>query len=313
MFTEDLIQRLRGNGLNVRDIRGLLPRNGTWMLRPLSAIKRIAVHYDAENRPHAYDSLERYKSEAQYHINKDWGGGAHGDGIMYHIIVDNVGDVFFCRDFEDVTWHVGNPNYSAVAVKFDGTEGQEPTREQAESAQKVFEVLCYRCPEFPASQGDLWGHREFTQFGGNPTACPGLFIELAIGYRDNRDTHADRYPYDYPPAQPAPIPEPEPEPIPEPVPELPIEEPIPEPQEPSVQPIENNIEVSMLLTKIKSLLGSLRFWIVTLTYIVAILSAIAAGGLTLEVFFKITQIWLGAVVGIGTLDSISEKLGAAKK
>jgi hypothetical protein len=237
MTTDDLIQRLKNNGLVVHDIRGQLPRNGTWMRRPVSAIKRIAVHYDAENRPHEYDSLQRYKNEAQYHINKDWGGGAHGDGIMYALIIDNVGDVFVCRDIEDVTWHVGNPNYSALATKYDGTEGQEPTREQAESAQKVLEVLCYRCPEFPASQGDVWGHQEFVQFGGNATACPGLFLELAIGYRDNRDINAGRYTYDWPknPApQPTPTPVPTPTPTPTPVPEptptpVPTPEPTPEP------------------------------------------------------------------------------------
>jgi len=110
---------------------------------------------------------------------------------------------------------------------------------------------------------------------------------------------------------PTPIPTPQPEPTPEPESQpQPIPEPIPVPQEPSVQiPIENKIEVIMLLAKIKNLLGSIRFWIVTLTYVIAILSALAAGALTIDVFFRATEIWLGAIVAIGTVDKVAEKIG----
>ena len=52
-------------------------------------------------------------------------------------------------------------------------------------------------------------------------------------------------------------------------------------------------------TKIKALLGSVRFWIVTLTAIISVLS----GTPVLETF----QVWAAAVTAIGTLDSIATK------
>jgi hypothetical protein len=215
MFADLLIPRLRAAGLTVTDVRNLLPRNGTWMTRPLSAIKRIAHHYDADFRPHSYDTLARLKRQAQYHINKDWGGGAHGDGLMYAISVDNVGEVFICRNFEEVTWHVGNPNYSAVATKYDCGGDQDPTREQIEAMAKITNVLTTKCPEFPAGRAEYFGHKEFAQFGGTATACPGKFMAEILRFRETGKVDPTRYAYDWPVA-PAPTPPPAPDPTPQP-------------------------------------------------------------------------------------------------
>lgn len=70
-----------------------------------------------------------------------------------------------------------------------------------------------------------------------------------------------------------------------------------------------------MFDKIKAILGSVRFWIVTLTAVVAVLEALTAGTLTLEYVFNTVQVWLVAVVGIGTLDSVATKFstGAKKK
>lgn len=68
--------------------------------------------------------------------------------------------------------------------------------------------------------------------------------------------------------------------------------------------------------KIKILFSSIRFWIITLTMIIAILeeySSVIGGGIALADLFGIIQVWLIAVVGIGTLDSIATKFGTAKK
>ena len=218
MLVDNLIPRLRKAGLTVHDIRGALPRNGRWLGRPLSAITGIACHWDAEYRPRVYDSLARYQAQARYHINKDWGGGARGDGLMYAIKVDNVGDVFICRDFEDVTWHVGNLNYSYVGVCFDGTTNQQPTKEQIIAKGKLLEVLSYQCPEFPASQADVRGHREVPQ---NSTACNGSFLPETQNYRANRRVNPDLYAWDYPPQAPAPTPAPPAPPAPAPQPAKP--------------------------------------------------------------------------------------------
>lgn len=203
-LTDAIIQRLRNAGLTVHDIRGRLPRNGSWMRRPVNVIQILANHHDAEPRPHAYDSVARYIAQANFHIRKDWGGGARGDGLMYFAKVDNVGDWFICRDVEDVLWSVGDKNYVTLSVCYDGTSGQGATREQITAMGKGLEVLSYHCPEFPAGQGNCLGHQEVP---GNSTACPGDFLNATRDYRNHRNTFPERYAWDYPPpAPPAPPP-----------------------------------------------------------------------------------------------------------
>jgi len=161
------------HGLPVQDIRGKLPRNPNGnprQRRPLSAITGIAVHWDAEERPDAYNSLARYVAQANYHIQKDWGNGLRGDGLMYHFKIDNAGGIFWTRDLEDVLYAVKDGNESHLSICLDCGEGQKPTREQAEALQKLLDELCFKHPEFPAGQAQVRGHKEV---GGNSTTCPG--------------------------------------------------------------------------------------------------------------------------------------------
>ena len=67
----------------------------------------------------------------------------------------------------------------------------------------------------------------------------------------------------------------------------------------------------MLKIKIKEILGSIRFWIMTLTAAVAVLEAWNVGALDLSFVFKTIEIWLGAIVALGTFDSVASKFGAA--
>ena len=62
-----------------------------------------------------------------------------------------------------------------------------------------------------------------------------------------------------------------------------------------------------MINKFKALLGSSRFWLLTLGLAVALLQAGVDGGLTLAFLFQAVEVWLGAVVGLGTLDSIATK------
>ena len=64
-----------------------------------------------------------------------------------------------------------------------------------------------------------------------------------------------------------------------------------------------------MLEKIKEILGSIRFWIVTLTAILALLQALSNGTLSADIIFDTLQIWLATVVGIGTLDSVATRFG----
>lgn len=59
-----------------------------------------------------------------------------------------------------------------------------------------------------------------------------------------------------------------------------------------------------LWEKLKAILGSIRFWIVTLGMVVAVLEAIASGAT--NTIPEIIMGWLGIVVGIGTVDKLAE-------
>jgi hypothetical protein len=61
--------------------------------------------------------------------------------------------------------------------------------------------------------------------------------------------------------------------------------------------------------KAKSLFGSIRFWMVTAGAVVATLAKV---GVITEDVAKIIITYLGTVVGIGTADSIAEKLSSKK-
>ena len=64
-------------------------------------------------------------------------------------------------------------------------------------------------------------------------------------------------------------------------------------------------------TKLGAILGSVRFWIVTLTAIIAVLEAHAGGG-GLTAILDVVKLWLITVAGIGTADSIAERIGVSK-
>ncbi len=67
-----------------------------------------------------------------------------------------------------------------------------------------------------------------------------------------------------------------------------------------------------LKQKFIELLNSTRFWTITATAVVAILGAIQSGSLDMNFVLSTIKVWLIAVAGVGTLDSIAEK-SATKK
>ena len=59
-----------------------------------------------------------------------------------------------------------------------------------------------------------------------------------------------------------------------------------------------------MIEKIKAILGSVRFWIVTLTAVVAILNG--------QPVLEVVQVWLGAIATLGTLDSVAKNFAGTK-
>lgn len=67
-----------------------------------------------------------------------------------------------------------------------------------------------------------------------------------------------------------------------------------------------------MIDKIRQILGSIRFYIATFAWLSDYLAAIAANGFDVVVLFQQVAYWLATVVGIGTADSIAEKISAKK-
>jgi hypothetical protein len=185
-----LMPALRARGVEVVDLRGVLPCNTTypliktWSTRPVAAISLAVVHYDAQPlRPDgAYNAVARYAAEAQYHINQDWGGGYHAPGLAYHLKIDGAGRAYICQEVESVTWNANDANGIDYAICVDLGEGQQPTPEQLVTLQRALDVLDQDCPELPCSHATTYGHGELQSYG-NSTACPGALLPYVQRYR----------------------------------------------------------------------------------------------------------------------------------
>ena len=57
----------------------------------------------------------------------------------------------------------------------------------------------------------------------------------------------------------------------------------------------------VMVNKVLAILGSVRFWIVTLTAALAILQGQDPS--------TVAQVWLAAIAAIGTIDKAAEKIG----
>lgn len=167
--------------------------------RPVKNIASIIVHHDAVTRPHDYDTMAHLRSEAAGHTLK------LGPGLQYHYSIDNVGEIFWCRDHTATLWQAGNlaVNRSSIAVKLDGyfhsPVNQQPTREQLEALNQLLDKLCTQHPEFPATTGDVYGHRQIVG-----TSCPGdtLYPYVDEYRRTGNVTIPTSIGYDWPSYQP---------------------------------------------------------------------------------------------------------------
>lgn len=189
--------------------------------RRVNQITAIAVHHDATDRPHDYDSVARYKSEAAGHYNR------LGPGLQYHFKIDNTGVIFAIRPLTTWLYAVGSAaNVTTLNICLDGNfEYQQPTLEQYEALKQLLDNLCTQHPEFPAVQANVYPHQQFSA-----TACCGA--NLLPFVNEYRNTGGNpRIPagavYDWPefqpqtahtePVEPAPAPAPVPQTTPAPV------------------------------------------------------------------------------------------------
>jgi N-acetylmuramoyl-L-alanine amidase len=189
------MQTKQTTNLVITDITLQLPRHPTdpnYRTRPMSAITKIVVHYDAVAVPPpkdgalGYDPIARYISQAKYHMGKNWNEGrgpiVRGFGLMYHYRVSADGRLWRTQPDNLVTWHARNANYAGLAVCCDLGPGQQPTQAQLVGLNALLHHLCYERPDFPASRPDVWGHGELTD-AGNHTPCPAALTPWVREYR----------------------------------------------------------------------------------------------------------------------------------
>ena len=65
-----------------------------------------------------------------------------------------------------------------------------------------------------------------------------------------------------------------------------------------------------ILAKLKELLGSRRFWLLTSTAIIAVLKL---DPITLPELLTIVQVWMIGITAVGTIDSFGRLAGGSKK
>lgn len=165
------------------DIRHQLPRNGVFPTRPLGAVKILAVHYDGSDVQDGTNTLTLYRTEAQFHISKDWGGGAHGYGLEYHYCIARDGSIYQTEDEEALTWNATNANTLDLAIKVDSGPNTPPTRPQFAALEQLLDWLTTERPDIPAERSGVYGHGELVEYG-NSTACPGApLLDWVRAYR----------------------------------------------------------------------------------------------------------------------------------
>lgn len=170
------------------DIRGKLQtatdgNRGPLRTIPMSRKRGVVVHYRAVVTTPApgYDS---FASDATYHVNKDWGQGSRGDGIMYHIGIGWDAKAYWMRDFNRVLWHCGVTKYNeeALAIQLPMGGNQRATPAMLATLKRIVD-------EWRAATGtprnEVWGHKEMP---GQSTGCPGTLIaDFVQPYRAGAD------------------------------------------------------------------------------------------------------------------------------
>ena len=169
------------------------PKHPFWAVRRVGSITKIVVHYDAVKVPLAkecgdiaYEPVQRYIEQANYHIGKNWNEGktpvVKGFGLMYHYRVSADGKVWRTQPEELVTWHARNANQTSLAICCDLGPNQKPTIAQTVGLEALLDWLCFHRPEMPAGRKDVWGHGELHK-DGNQTKCPGGLLGWVQAYR----------------------------------------------------------------------------------------------------------------------------------
>lgn len=152
--------------MNIIDKIGSYLQTGRfWYTRDISTITKFSVHHDAI--PHDNRTAEQVL-QTIFGIHNGKNGWP---GISYHYYIHRDGTIYQLNKHEWVTW-IDGINWDAIGIVLNGyfhsPYNNNITDAQKKSLKELLDQLSTQHPEFPASQGDVYAHRERAQ-----TACPG--------------------------------------------------------------------------------------------------------------------------------------------
>jgi N-acetyl-anhydromuramyl-L-alanine amidase AmpD len=158
-----------------------LAQGRSWYTRNVNTIKVFSVHHDAI--PHDNRSAD----EVMKQILGIHNGKNGWPGMSYHYYIHRDGSIYQVNKHEWVTW-IDGINWDAIGIVVNGyfhpPYNNDPATAQGTPQLKALRFLLDKLstqhPEFPASQKDVYAHRERAS-----TACPG---DKLFGYvKDYRD------------------------------------------------------------------------------------------------------------------------------
>ena len=172
-FTAVKLEATEGVSLDVLDVRQTLPRHDTrkWHQRALRDISYMVWHHAAGEL-----SVDRV---AAYHIGPNHISENGCPAICYHFFVGNDGTIYWCNDFEAITWSNGVKEFNnqGLAVCFEGDlTKREPTPAQMKAALDLFNWSDSYFKHVLKKTLQLFGHKEVKA----GTACPGNFLHTLV-------------------------------------------------------------------------------------------------------------------------------------
>ena len=163
-------------------LEGQLPQ-AAWRIGSAVVRSHITIHYHGPPVPEAArtSATPAYLANiARYHMQPGSLGAPNGgDGIQYHLAINDNGAIYRCRPDSAQLWHCGTltGNSQSLAIHMAIGGDQQPTARALQSLTDLLYELRRRY-NIPADR--VVGHMEWS-----PTSCPGVHLmRWIVAYRD---------------------------------------------------------------------------------------------------------------------------------
>ncbi len=161
--------------MEITNVVSKLPSVGSLGRRLFKDIKYAVFHHDAVLTGETYDPVQKYHTEADYHIKKGW------KHLSYHLRIARNGQVFQTLPFEEIGYHAGNYKYNraGIGICLDGDfTKQAPSPAQLTSLRRLMTHLATERPDLPLLlRKGFYSHKEVRLL---PTSCPSALINQIV-------------------------------------------------------------------------------------------------------------------------------------